>query len=157
VERARTHLINFGKYRLIVDKVTELMNFQNIAYNFRVHDRIRSFIFEDIENSYRTAQNGRQGSDKDAMYNWLYDRSEQIEPKDKEATQYPRVRNYSLKAPDRNNSKAMNGNKTYSHSSISSLASKSSASKPSKGDKFKQGKQLQPGVINCTNTGNLRL
>lgn len=126
LERAQVHLIGFGNWRLIVDCVTELMNFQNISYNYRVHDKIRSFIHEGISIMYAAAHNASDTveSDENAIANWLYDRSLHIEPKDKPALDVPRPNKYSLKPPpppDRNNNKISNSNKNYSHSSLSSL------------------------------------
>ena len=56
-------LISFSKYRRLVDFVTELLQYQNISYKFRVHKQIRSFIHEDIELFIQKATN--QSFDED--------------------------------------------------------------------------------------------
>lgn len=167
MERAQVHLIGFGNWRLIVDCVTELMNFQNISYNYRVHDKIRSFIFEDIGNMYRTAHNASETveSDENAIANWLYERSLHIEPKDKPALDYPRFNKYSLKPPppsDKNNNKISNSNKNYSHSSLSSLSKTDSMHKNMNklaraGDRTKHGRSAaqEPATSSVSTSRNI--
>jgi hypothetical protein len=45
-------LINFSKYRLLVDFVTNLLQYQYMSYRFHVHDKLRSFITEEIDNYF---------------------------------------------------------------------------------------------------------
>ena len=49
-------LVNFSKYRLLIDFVSNLLQYQNVSYRFRINDRIRSFIFDDIENYIEEAK-----------------------------------------------------------------------------------------------------
>lgn len=141
---AKTHLINFSKYRLLVEFVTDLLQYQNMSYKLRIHEKIRSFIFEDIENYFRTAQSALESKEEELnstdsvdMINmtrpemveaWLFSRSKQIEPK--EVFHYPRIKNYSLKPPtERINNKLNQSKNSHSQVSLNGVPRKSDSIK----------------------------
>lgn len=86
-----------------------------ISYRFRINERIRSFILDDIENYIEEAKRSAiaskaNGDDfsgmaasvtsnslQDTIDAWLHDKSKRIEPFD--VLKYPPIRNYSLKSP----------------------------------------------------------
>lgn len=105
-------MINFAKYKLLVEFVTDLLQYQSASYKFRRHEQIRSYLLDDMENYFEKAQvefNNRQGSQSvecdikndstpaSIVDAWLFDRSKQLEPND--IHRFPRLRNYPLKAP----------------------------------------------------------
>ena len=143
---AKTHLINFSKYRLLVEFVTDLLQYQNMSYKLRIHDKIRSFIFGDIENYFRTAQSALESKEEELnstdsgsvdMINmtrpemveaWLFTRSKQIEPK--EVFHYPRIKNYSLKPPtERVNNKLNHSKNNHSQTNLNGMSRKSDSIK----------------------------
>jgi hypothetical protein len=133
---AKTHLINFSKYRLLVEFVTDLLQFQNISYKLRTHEKIRAFILEDIDNYFRSAQTALEAREEDQLdsklnfsesrvcsaemiSSWLYVRSKQIEPKD--VFYYPRIKNYSLKPPAPVDKNKLNSRNNYSQQNLVGL------------------------------------
>ena len=127
----KNNLINFSKYRLLVEFVTDLLQYQNMNYKFNVHEKIRSFILEDIENYFKSAQESREDESETSSVNaemiamsrpdaaqmvesWLFAKSKQIEPR--EAISYPRHKPYSLKTPPtstKTNSNSKSGKFTH--------------------------------------------
>jgi hypothetical protein len=110
-------MINFAKYKLLFEFVTDLLQYQNVNYKFRRNDHIRMFLMEDIEAYFERAQHehtnnttssGGGGSTStlggedpltpaQIFEAWLFDRSRLLEPND--VHKYPRLRTYSLKPP----------------------------------------------------------
>lgn len=161
---AKIHLINFSKYRLLVEFVTDLLQYQNVSYKLRVHEKIRSFIIEDIENYFRTAQSALESKEEELnstdtgsvdMINmtrpemveaWLFARSKQIEPK--EVFHYPRIKNYSLKPPttERVNNKLNHSKNNHSQTNLNSVPRKNdtikTATKTNNGERNKHTNSL---------------
>lgn len=103
-------LVNFSKYRLLIDFVSNLLQYQNVSYRFRINERIRSFILDDIENYIEEAKRSSSKayddaaalgmsppSIQDTIEAWLHEKSKQIEPFD--VYKYPKIRTYPLKSP----------------------------------------------------------
>jgi hypothetical protein len=56
ISHKEKQLINFSKYRLLVEFVNDLLQYQNVTHSFKVNEKIRSFLLEDIENCFQIAQ-----------------------------------------------------------------------------------------------------
>jgi len=123
----------------LVEFVTDLLQFQNISYKVKIHEKIRAFILEDIDNYFKNAElamEAREAEQSDSKINfsetklcsaemissWLYVRSKQIEPKD--VFNYPRIKTYPLKAPAPVDTSRLNSRNNYSqqNAKISSKA-----------------------------------
>jgi hypothetical protein len=108
------NLINFSKYKLLFEFVTDLLQYQNVNYKFRRNDHIRMFLMEDIEAYFERAQHEYINSSSNTgststlggedpltpaqiVEAWLFDRSRLLEPND--VHKYPRLRSFSLKPP----------------------------------------------------------
>ncbi len=97
----KTNLINFSKYRLLDKYVTDLLQYQTTSYKFRIHNEMRAFVLEDIENYFKTAQKALESQDDEQEMNrpdpsqmvesWLFACSKKIELK--EAFNFPRKKN----------------------------------------------------------------
>lgn len=105
---ALPNLINFSKYRLLVDFVNDLLQYQSVSYKYRVNNNIRAYLLEDIENYFEAAKHELEITSgtpdhseskkiEDKVDTLLYNKSRQIEPNDQ--NNFPRIRNYSLKSP----------------------------------------------------------
>ena len=111
-----SRLVNFAKYRLLVDFVTDLLQYQSTTYKLHPHKRIQSFIMEDIDNYYQKAtsvneiiSSGEASSaiseelvkvDQAQMIaSWLDAKSKLIEPEKNKFIEYPQLRKYNLKSP----------------------------------------------------------
>lgn len=161
------NLINFSKYRLLVEFVNDLLQYQTVSYKFRVNEKIRSFLLEDIENYFEKAQHALETSDEfknseaktvdgltplspaQIVESWLFEKSRQIEPFDEK--KFPKLRNYSLKPPpvsNRANAKNFNTNKLgdspRSHSATRIVEKKS--------NQVKQNQQLAPPVLKTSSS-----
>lgn len=132
-------LINISKYRKLIDLVTELLQYQNTTYKFRVYNEVRTYLRQEIETFEATSF----GDDSDSfasspfdtlsdheefffatqnqahiIENWLFKKSKQIEPEN--VQKYPHLRKYSLKSPIPKNLK--NDNIQQSQSIIASAS-----------------------------------
>jgi len=63
----QSNLINFSNYKVLVGFVTELLQYQNISYKFRIHEKIRTFILTDIEETFRLAEDHFNKEVKNSM------------------------------------------------------------------------------------------
>ena len=82
-EDIKNHLISFSKYRLLVDFVNDLLQYQSVPYKFRLHYLMRSFLNEDFENLSNKAGNNNNNNETTDIQNietWLFDQSKLIEP-----------------------------------------------------------------------------
>jgi hypothetical protein len=118
--KEQSNLINFSKYRLLVGFVTDLLQYQNISYRFRIHPQIRSFILKDIEDTFALAEafyfsdlkanpppiavsestlasltSGGTNDPSRMVEEWLFIKSKQIEST-KEAIDFPKTRSYAF-------------------------------------------------------------
>ncbi|RNA00409.1 son of sevenless -like protein [Brachionus plicatilis] len=102
------NLINFSKYRLLVEFVNDLLQYQSVSYKYRVNNNIRAYLLEDIENYFEAAKQELEATPgtpdhseskkiEDKVDTLLYNKSRQIEPND--INNFPRIRNYALKSP----------------------------------------------------------
>lgn len=178
---AKTHLINFSKYRILVEFVNDLLQYQNMSYKYRVHEKIHSFILEDIENYFKAAQNALESKEDEfesklnftdtnscssevinmsrpdpsqMVEAWLFARSKQIEPK--EVFHYPRIKNYPLKAPpmtDKSTSK-ISKSSTFSQPNLSKTDSNKSINKLARNDKLKNSASMHNSKLSSSGNCN---
>lgn len=105
---ALPNLINFSKYRLLVEFVNDLLQYQSVSYKYRINNNIRAYLLEDIENYFEAAKqeleiksgtpdHSESKKIEDKVDTLLYNKSRQIEPNDQ--NNFPRIRNYPLKSP----------------------------------------------------------
>ena len=121
-----SQLINFAKYRLLVDFVTDLLQYQATTYKLHPHKRIQSFILEDIENYYHKATSEVVQQINESILSddlvkqdhaqliagWLDSKSKLIEPEKNKFNNYPQLRKYNLKSPAPKFSKTKNNLQT---------------------------------------------
>jgi hypothetical protein len=90
-DELKSQLISFSKYRLLVEFVSDLLQYQSVPYKFRLHQRMRSFLNEDIDNYFDSAMNanlnslsfggiGNNETATQSVETWLFDKSKLIEP-----------------------------------------------------------------------------
>ena len=90
-DELKNQLISFSKYRLLVEFVSDLLQYQSVPYKFRLHQRMRSFLNEDIDNYFDSAMNansnsfnfggiGNNETATQSVETWLFDKSKLIEP-----------------------------------------------------------------------------
>jgi hypothetical protein len=117
-----TSLIYFAKYRLIVEFINEVLQYQNASYKLRVHHKIRSFLVYDLDVYFERAHekfkqesvlsaetllsqahsNNPAKMIEQMVESHIYDLSKQVEPSNSTESSlkvFPRRKTYPLKAP----------------------------------------------------------